>query len=90
MGATAGLPFVKYVGIVYGAYVVPPMAHPMMMWVDGIITVLARGEDRPTQGVLVDQRTYFQGVLQVSVPARKSSTGPLGTPHPCNSPPRQP
>ena len=52
----------------YRAYSVAPMTHPMTMWVDDIITILARGEDRPTQGVPVDQHTYFQGVLQVSVP----------------------
>ena len=37
----------------------PRMAHPLVMWVDDTITILARGEDRPIQGVLVDQRTYF-------------------------------
>ena len=47
------------------------MAHPMMMWVDDTISVLAKGEDRPIHGVLVDQRTYFQGGLEISVPDKK-------------------
>ena len=68
MGAITAVLFIKYM----------ETTHPMMMWVDDTITILARGEDLPTEGVLVDRRTYVQGVLRVSVPDKKvqySSTG---------------
>ena len=63
----------------------PCMAHPMMIWAHDTITVLAKGEDQPMQGVLVDQRTYFHRLLRT----RKSSTAPLGTRGPYDPRPRQ-
>ena len=54
MAATSALPFVRYIGLAHGACAVPPMLHPMMMWVDDTITILAKREDQPTQGALVD------------------------------------
>ena len=50
----------------------------MIMWVDNTITILARGEDRPIQGVMKDQRTYFYHVLRVSRQTRKSTTARHG------------
>ena len=44
MGAIAAIPFIKYMGMAYGAFSITPMAHPMMMWVDDTITVLAYKE----------------------------------------------
>ena len=86
VGATEAIPFVKYVGIAYGAYTAPLTAHPMMMWVDDTITVLARGEGRPIQGVLVDHCTYFHRVLQASVPDKKMWHGSTWDPKPLLSP----
>ena len=37
------IPFIKYMGMVYGAYSVTPTARPMMKWVDDTIAVLAKG-----------------------------------------------
>ena len=51
------------------------MAQRMIMWVNDTITVLAGGEDRPIQGVLVDQHTYFKGVFSVSAPDKKIHHG---------------
>ena len=47
LGATVSLPFVRYMGLAYGACAVLMMHHPMMMWVDDTITTLGKGEDRP-------------------------------------------
>ena len=46
VGATAAIPFLKYMDMAYRAYLVASMAHPMMMWVADTITILARGEGR--------------------------------------------
>ena len=54
MGATAALPYVRYMDLAYGVCAFPLMHHPMMMWVDDTITILAKGEDWPIQGALVD------------------------------------
>ena len=53
------------------------MAYPMMVWVDDTIIVLATAEDQSIQGVPVDQRSCFQGVLRISDLTRKSSAAPL-------------
>ena len=45
MGVGTTLPFVKYMGVVYGAHAVRPMAHPIMMWVHDTIPALDRGEN---------------------------------------------
>ena len=47
----------------------------MIMWVDDTITILARGKD---QRILVDQRTYFRGVLRVSAPDKKAQHSSMG------------
>ena len=39
--------------------ILAPMYHPMIVWVHDTITILATTGDRPIQGFLVDQRTYF-------------------------------
>ena len=59
--AMAAIPFVKYMGIAYGAYVIPPMARPMMIWVDDTITILAKGEDQPIQPNLVTSAPVSKG-----------------------------
>ena len=59
MGATAALPFLHFMNIAYRAYTVQHFDFPGLMWVDDTIILLERGETRPIQGVLLDQRTYY-------------------------------
>ena len=47
MEATEALPFIKYMDMAYRAYLVAPMTHPMMMWVDDTLTIFTRAGDRP-------------------------------------------
>ena len=56
------------------------------MWVDDTIVLLERGDTRPIQGVLLDQRTYYQGILPVDVPDRKIQHGSTSYPQPLRSP----
>ena len=70
-GATAALPFLHFMDIAYRASAVQPFRFPGLMWVDNTIVILERGDTRPIQGVLLDQQTYYQGVLRVDVPDRK-------------------
>ena len=56
------------------------------MWVDDTIVILERGDSRPIQGVLLDQRTYYQGILRVDVPDRKIQHGSTSDPQPLLSP----
>ena len=56
-GATAALPFLRFMDIAYRASVVQPFRFPRLMWVGGTIVLLERGDTRPIQGVLLDRRT---------------------------------
>ena len=56
-GATAALPFLRFMDIAYRAYAVQPFRFPGLMWVDNTIVLLERGDARPIQGVLLHQRT---------------------------------
>ena len=38
---------------------------------DDTIVILERGDTHPIKGVLLDQWTYYQGILRVDVPDRK-------------------
>ena len=51
-GATAALPFVRFMDIAYTTHAVEPFRLPGLMWVDDTIVILERG-------VLLDQRTYY-------------------------------
>ena len=53
--------------IAYHASAVQPFRFPGLMWVDDTIVLLERGDTRPIQGVLLDQRTYYHGILRVDV-----------------------
>ena len=56
------------------------------MWVDDTIAFLERGDSHPIQGVLLDQRVYYQGILRVDVPDRKIQHGSTSDPRPLRSP----
>ena len=58
-GATAALPFLRFMDIAYRASAVQPFRFPGLMWVDDTIVLLEQGDTRPIQGVLLDQRTYY-------------------------------
>ena len=85
-GATAALPFLRFMDIAYRASAVQPFCFLGLMWVDGTIVILERGDTRPIQGVLLDQRTYYQGVLRVDVTDRKIQHGSNSDPQPLRSP----
>ena len=70
-GAKAALPFLRFMDITYRALAVMPFRFPGLMWVDDTIVLLERGDTCPIQGVLLDQRMYYQGILRVDVPGRK-------------------
>ena len=53
-GATAPLPFLRFMDIAYRAFAVQPFRFPGLMRVDNTIALLERGDTRPTQGVLLD------------------------------------
>ena len=72
--------------IAYRSYAVEPFRFPGLMWVDDTIVLLERGDSRPIQGVLLDQWTYYQGILQVDVPDRKIQHGSTSDPRPLRSP----
>ena len=74
-GATAALPFLPYMDIAYRSSAVEPFRFPGLMWVDDTIVLLERGDSHPIQGVLLDQRVYYQGILRVDVPDRKIQHG---------------
>ena len=57
--ATAVLPFLRFMDIAYRAFTVEPFRFPGFMWVDDTIVLLERGDSRPIQGLLPDQRTYY-------------------------------
>ena len=85
-GATAALPVLRFMDIAYTAPAVQPFCFPGLMWVDDTIIILERGDTRPIQGVLLDQRTYYQGILRVDVPDRKIQHGSTADPQPLRSP----
>ena len=58
-GATAALPFLRFMGIAYRASPVQPFRFPRLMWVDDTIVILEQGDTHPIQGVMLDQRTYY-------------------------------
>ena len=58
------------------------------MWVDDTIVLLERGDTRPIEGVLPDQRTYYHGILWVDIPDRKIQHGSTSNPQPLCSPTR--
>ena len=86
-GATASLPFLRFMDIAYRSSAVEPFRFPGLMWVDDTIVLLERGDPRPIQGVLLDQRTYYQGMLKVDVPDRKIEHGSTSDPRPLRLPP---
>ena len=55
-------------------------------YVDDTIVILERGETRPIQGVRLDERTYYQGILRVDVLDRKIQHGSTSDPQPLRSP----
>ena len=63
-GVTAALWFPRFMDITYRASVVQPFCFPGLMWVDDTIVLLEQGGTRPVQGVVLDQRTYYQGILR--------------------------
>ena len=85
-GATAALPFMRFLDIAYRAHAVEPFRFPGLMWVDDTIVIVERGNSRPIQGVVLDQRTYYQGILRVDVPNRKIQHGSTSDPQPLLSP----
>ena len=80
------LPFLRFMDIAYKASAVQPFRFPGLMWVDGTIVLLERGDTRPIQGVLLDQRTYYQGIPRVDAPDRKIQHGSTSDPQPLCSP----
>ena len=85
-GATAALPFLRYMDIAYRSSAVEPFRFPGLMWVDDTIVLLERGDSHPIQGVLLDQRVYYQGILRVDVLDRKIQHGSTSDPRPLRSP----
>ena len=85
-GAMAALPFLRFMNITYTAFAVDPFCLLGLMWVVDTIVLLERGESRPIEGVLLDQRTYYQGILRVAVPDHKIQHGPTSDPQPLRSP----
>ena len=85
-GATAALPFLRYMDIAYRSSAVEPFRFPGLMWVDDTIVLLERGDSHPIQGVLLDQRVYYQGILRVDVPDHKIQYGSTSNPRPLRSP----
>ena len=74
-GATAALPFLRFMDIAYRSFAL-----------DHTIVLLERGDFRPIQGVLLDQRTYYQGIVQVDVQDHKIQHGSTSDPRPLRSP----
>ena len=72
--------------IAYRSSAVEPFRFPGLMWVDDPIVLLERGDSRPIQGVVLDQRVYYQGFLGVDVPDRKIQHGSTPDPRPLRSP----
>ena len=68
------------------AFAVEPFRFPGLMWVDNTIVLPERGGARPIQGVLLDQRTYYKGILRVHVPNRKIQHGSTSDPQSLRSP----
>ena len=87
-GATAALPFLCFMDIAYRTHAVEPFRFPGLMWVDDTIVILERGNSRPMQEFLLDQRTHYQGILRVDVPDRKIQHGSTSEPQPLRSPTR--
>ena len=85
-GATAALPFLRFMDMAYRSSAVEPFRFPGLMWVGDTIVLLERGDSRPIQGVLLDQRTYYQGILRVDVPDRKIQHGSTSDPRPLRLP----
>ena len=85
-GATAALPFLRFMDIAYWSSAVEPFRFPGLMWLDNTIVLLERGNYRPIQGVVLDQRVYHQGILRVDVPDRKIQLGSTSHPRPLRSP----
>ena len=71
--------------IAYRAFAVMPFRFPGLMWVDDTIVILERGEAPPIQGVLLDQRAYYRGILRVDLD-RKVQHRSTVDPQPLRSP----
>ena len=76
----------RFLDIAYRTHAVEPFRFPGLMWVDDTIVILERGDSRPIQGVLLEQRTYYQGILRVDVLDRKIQQGSTSNPQPLLSP----
>ena len=85
-GATAALPFLRFMDIAYRAFALEPFRFPGLMCVHNTMVLLERGDAGPIQGVLLDQRTYYQGILRVDVPDRKIQHGSTSDPQTLRSP----
>ena len=53
-GATAALPFVRFMDIAHRACPVQPLRFPGLMWVYDTIAIVERGDTRPIQGGLLE------------------------------------
>ena len=89
-GATAALPFLRFMDIAYRAFAVEPFRFPRLMWVDDRIVLLERGDAHPIQGSCwIRERTTGVSCGWMSRTV-KSSTGRHQTPSPCIRPLRRP
>ena len=71
-----------FLDIAYRTHALEPFCLPGLMCVNDTIVILERGDSRPIQGVLLDQRTYYQGILRVDVPDCKIQHGSTSDPQP--------
>ena len=85
-GATAALPFLRFMDIAHRSSAVEPFRFPGLMWGDDTIVRLEWGDSRPIQGVLLDKWIYYQGIMRVDLPDRKIQHGWTSDPRPQRSP----
>ena len=85
-GARVALPFMRFTDIAHGEYAVQPYRFPGLTWVDDKIVLQHRDDTRPIQGVLLNQRTYYRGILRVDVADRTIEHGSACDPQPLCSP----
>ena len=78
-GATAALPFLRYMDIAYRSSAVEPFRFPGLMWVDDTIVLLERGDSHPIQGSYRISGYTTRGSCGWTSLTARSSTAPRQT-----------
>ena len=89
-GATAALPFLRFMDIAYRTHALEPFRFLGLMWVDDTIVILERGDSRPIRWSCWISGPIIRESCGWMFRTARSSTGRRPTHNLCGHPHRQP